>query len=821
MERQTPKIHLLVMVSCMLWALMNAIPVSHTKGEGTLSSKKVQRHETDEYDATIRHSAPAQRRDNVEFAELWTAKIKVSQLGRVEDVRSLTVSLFGRGICGVDFKIEDEPPEWGSDQCTLIVLQKPQQWEVGVRLKPQWREPHYPFYLIVDKSKGGAWPDKQTYILSMYYTEPPGGKIVQLPIRPIKRKSRTTPVGVTLQVTDTTATQQPRPILHDIVTTATTPQSMDVAAPTPVIAVPNPQATSGSTTISVQTTSAVTTTSAGFTTMTTEPVVLYDEYCDNCTYSNYDSRNNNSDFVDYPDFGNGRPRSFETEEESKWEQARYNGWYKWIWYTTREMTNVECIACSAAPTALPIVIPEKNSFKTCADEQRQKCKKRGFVSTNHKIRLFSLPMCTIQCRLIYGSKKTHNLMSPLPARAKDNVCTEFGLTTALDGPPTKYKVDRTAEYECFASGGFKTDNQLGNYVGNTTVKCKVTWVLSWFPHANMIPIFVTRPVWYENPGPNDQSCQNITMTIPNNQFLAVQSTAVADSYWMCGDDILRNVLPQQWIGLCTLVRMKVPVQVMYKGVREVLQTQGAIRFKRSYIPDSRVYLDAIGQPRGIPEEFKARSEIKAGLESIFLWITPNKNAEWINYVYYNQQRFINYTNEALRALGEQLHETTKMSWQNRQALDWMLAEKGGVCHMFGEQCCTYIPMNTARRGSFTTAMSRISELSKELTGNAGKDVKALDWFTTKLGHWGANLARTGITAVIVLTVICLLLCCIVPILKKVLIKTFVRQMTALAVTKVAEAQLAQLVVEQPDLFPNPDDREDDDTDSEDSMSREV
>ncbi|XP_054631905.1 uncharacterized protein LOC129181160 [Dunckerocampus dactyliophorus] len=47
------------------------------------------------------------------------------------------------------------------------------------------------------------------------------------------------------------------------------------------------------------------------------------------------------------------------------------------------------------------------------------------------------------------------------------------------------------------------------------------------------------------------------------------------------------------------------------------------------------------------------------------------------------------------------------------------------------------------------------------------------------------------------------------------------KMTALAVTKEAEAQLAQLVVEQPDLFPNPDDREDDDTDSEDSMSCEL
>lgn len=97
-----------------------------------------------------------------------------------------------------------------------------------------------------------------------------------------------------------------------------------------------------------------------------------------------------------------------------------------------------------------------------------------------------------------------------------------------------------------------------------------------------------------------------------------------------------------------------------------------------------VYLDSIGQPRGIPNEFKARDEIKTGFESIFVWITPNKNAEWINYIYYNQQRFINYTDDALTLLGDQVHATSRMTWQNRQALNWPLAEKGGVSVLCSE-----------------------------------------------------------------------------------------------------------------------------------------
>src|SRR4029434_10584617 len=42
------------------------------------------------------------------------------------------------------------------------------------------------------------------------------------------------------------------------------------------------------------------------------------------------------------------------------------------------------------------------------------------------------------------------------------------------------------------------------------------------------------------------------------------------------------------------------------------------------------YLDAIGQPRGIPERYKARNEIWTGLESLIPYVTVNKNADWIN-----------------------------------------------------------------------------------------------------------------------------------------------------------------------------------------------
>lgn len=48
-----------------------------------------------------------------------------------------------------------------------------------------------------------------------------------------------------------------------------------------------------------------------------------------------------------------------------------------------------------------------------------------------------------------------------------------------------------------------------------------------------------------------------------------------------------------------------------------------------------------------------------------------------------------------------------MGIQNRMALDMLLAEKGGVCAMFGDMCCTFIPNNTAPDGTVTRALESL------------------------------------------------------------------------------------------------------------------
>jgi hypothetical protein len=74
--------------------------------------------------------------------------------------------------------------------------------------------------------------------------------------------------------------------------------------------------------------------------------------------------------------------------------------------------------------------------------------------------------------------------------------------------------------------------------------------------------------------------------------------------------------------------------------------------KPQIFPD-HVYINSIGVPQGVPDKFKAKNQIAAGFESaLFWWSTINKNVGWINYVYYNQQKFVNYNRDTVKGTAE-------------------------------------------------------------------------------------------------------------------------------------------------------------------------
>ena len=141
-----------------------------------------------------------------------------------------------------------------------------------------------------------------------------------------------------------------------------------------------------------------------------------------------------------------------------------------------------------------------------------------------------------------------------------------------------------------------------------------------------------------------------------------------DLWWLCRDMKLRPRFPSAWHGSCTLTQILMPFHLFpsreFRNLGSKLHPSYLQCYKRSRAPggsfDRSVYVDSIGVPRGVPDEFKARNQVEAGFD-------------------------------AIKGIAEQLGPTSLMAWQNIMALDVLLCEKGGVCKMFGTICCTSYP----------------------------------------------------------------------------------------------------------------------------------
>lgn len=66
------------------------------------------------------------------------------------------------------------------------------------------------------------------------------------------------------------------------------------------------------------------------------------------------------------------------------------------------------------------------------------------------------------------------------------------------------------------------------------------------------------------------------------------------------------------------------------------------------------------------------------------------------------------------------------------ALDMMLVEKG-VCAVIGDQCCMFIPNNTAPNGSVTKALGDLRSLSDRMAEHSGVNDPISEWLERIFG----------------------------------------------------------------------------------------
>ncbi|KAK0155235.1 Endogenous retrovirus group V member 2 Env polyprotein [Merluccius polli] len=259
---------------------------------------------------------------------------------------------------------------------------------------------------------------------------------------------------------------------------------------------------------------------------------------------------------------------------------------------------------------------------------------------------------------------------------------------------------------------------------------------------------------------------------------------------------------------CTIVRLTVPVTVFVQSSNATNNTAPQ-RPPASFdlTQNSPCYIDAIGIPRGVPNEYKLADQIGAGFENIPLLsalfpITPNKNVDRINYIHYNVQRLANLTRDAVEGISTQLAATSLMAFQNRVALDMLLAEKGGVYAMFGDQCCTFIPNNTAPDGSVTKALNGLRALSTELKEASGLDNPLEAWMQGLFGRWKALVMAVLTSLACFLAILITCGCCCIPCARTLCVRLIATALSKENAPRDYEHQMVSLLVE-----PLPDDDE--------------
>ncbi|KAL3976425.1 hypothetical protein ACER0C_022311 [Sarotherodon galilaeus] len=285
-------------------------------------------------------------------------------------------------------------------------------------------------------------------------------------------------------------------------------------------------------------------------------------------------------------------------------------------------------------------------------------------------------------------------------------------------------------------------------------------------------------------------------------------------YYYCGQNTLLVRVPLGSVGTCAMVRLGAPLTLIGNQVkaipqhntrtlttrrkRHILVKRGA-EGTHAYDPrmNSPTWIDSIKVPRGVPNEYKLADQIAAGFENLpiisaFFPVTPNKNVDRINYVHYNVLRLSNLTRDAAEGLSEQMGPTSLMGVQNRMALDMLLAEKGGVCAMIGDQCCTFIPNNTAPDGSVTRALEGLKSLSKTMHEHSGIENPLEGWMTSVFGRWKGLVISVMLSLSVLVGILVTCGCCLIPCARGLIEKVITRAVDPGAVTPMSMMPLMDL-----------------------------
>lgn len=131
--------------------------------------------------------------------------------------------------------------------------------------------------------------------------------------------------------------------------------------------------------------------------------------------------------------------------------------------------------------------------------------------------------------------------------------------------------------------------------------------------------------------------------------LARGTEPISDVFWICGRrGRVRHVLPADWFGCCAPVALSGNVIVVLLEGEVLERKQKSRTAGLGFDSTGGVHMDWAGTPVWVPVEHLAMNKYGAGIiTALASWVQISTNLKLINYLWYYQQRFMNYTIGAL------------------------------------------------------------------------------------------------------------------------------------------------------------------------------
>ncbi|XP_061154210.1 uncharacterized protein LOC133167425 [Syngnathus typhle] len=232
------------------------------------------------------------------------------------------------------------------------------------------------------------------------------------------------------------------------------------------------------------------------------------------------------------------------------------------------------------------------------------------------------------------------------------------------------------------------------------------------------------------------------MSAPSNGTYFIQN-----GWWLCGHKVY-PMLPASWTGVCAPVWVTDHTyRIRHRQLTTARNSSGRQRRAvATFDPHDPIW------GANVPDDHKVWSvgDKVVGKHSLFI--------ETLNYRF---QSFVNLSLQVNDGQNREIQAIRLMVLQNRMVLDLLTAAQGGVCHIIGTSCCTYIPGENDTH--IYDAMASLKNLQQAMSNDrVPQQWGFFSWLFS--GNWWQLLLKL-VSPVLVVLVLCLFTTCVIPCLK--------------------------------------------------------